>query len=57
MVSTYDDDHLSTAEVIFAIGGAVIGGAIGFALVGFVGAVASAAIGALGGVLLTGAIW
>jgi hypothetical protein len=57
MASTYDDDHLSTTEVIFAIGGGVIGGAIGFALVGFVGAVASAAIGALGGVLLTGAIW
>ena len=48
----YDDEGLSHNAAVFAIVCAVLGGAIGFAIMGYPACLATAVIGALFGVLL-----
>jgi hypothetical protein len=57
MAATYDGDGFSRTDVVFAIAGAVIGGALGFALMGSASAVASGALGGLVGIMLVGVTW
>jgi hypothetical protein len=51
MARIYDGEGLSHGAIVFAIVCAVLGGGVGFAIMGYPACIASAVIGALFGVL------
>jgi hypothetical protein len=56
MPKIFQEGALSAGAVALVVVGALIGGSIGLAVIGFPGAIASAVLGAFCGVVLTDAL-